>query len=47
METPENNIAFVLNLIKIINESYCATLNRNRKEISDDKIMGGKNFSYY
>ncbi|KAE9544736.1 hypothetical protein AGLY_000278 [Aphis glycines] len=41
LHTPENNISFIIELLKDISKSYEDTINGNQNDISVEKIVGG------
>jgi len=41
LKTPDCKVSFVLDLFKDINKSYCDTILRNKKDVSDKIVMGG------
>lgn len=41
LQTPDTKISFILGLLKDIYKSYCDTINGNRPDISDQKLIGG------
>lgn len=45
LQTPANNIGFVLGLLKDINKSYCETILGTRKDIPDNILIGGSKIS--
>lgn len=45
LQTPDQKVSFVLGLIKDICKSYCDTVSGNRKDISENTIVGGARIS--
>lgn len=45
LHTPDQKVSFVLGLLKDICKSYCDTITGNRKDISENVIMGGAKIS--
>lgn len=45
LHTPDQKVSFVLGLLKDICKSYCDTITGNRKDISENIIMGGAKIS--
>lgn len=41
LQTPDQKVSFILSLFKDICKSYCDTISGNRKDISENTIMGG------
>lgn len=45
LHTPDQKVSFVLGLLKDICRSYCDTVNGNRKDMSENMIVGGAKIS--
>jgi dynamin 1-like protein len=41
LQTPDQKVSFILSLFKDISKSYCDTITGNRKDISENTIIGG------